>query len=88
MPDPVKFTIQTRADVNSRGPLAGQPGAWLRGPVLTYNPSRHTLTVTVSASGLTPGPHAAHIHQGSSATILSNGQPTIFFRPLLCADIH
>ena len=33
---------------------------------------------------------AAHlnIHRGSSATILSNGQPTIFFRPLLCANIH
>lgn len=29
-----------------------------------------------------------NIHQGSSATILSNGQPTIFFRPLLCASIH
>ncbi len=28
------------------------------------------------------------IHQGNSATILSNGQPTIFFRPLLCANIH
>jgi hypothetical protein len=27
-------------------------------------------------------------HRGSSATILSNGQPTIFFRPLLCASIH
>ena len=114
----------------SRGPLRGHA-------VLAYNPSRHTLTVTVSASGLTPGPHAAHIHlgscmrqgpveymlrdlvagprghvvhavrtfrhvmapipahgwylnihQGSSATILSNGQPTIFFRPLLCANIH
>jgi hypothetical protein len=114
----------------SRGPLRGHA-------VLTYNPSRHTLTVTVSAGGLTPGPHAAHIHlgncmrqgpvkymlrdlvagprghvvhavrtfrhvmapipahgwyrnihQGSSATILSNGQPTIFFRPLLCANIH
>ena len=110
----------------------------LRGhAMLRYNSSRHTLTVTVSASGLTPGPHAAHIHlgscmrqgpvaymlrdlvagpagrvvhavrifrhvmtpipahgwylnihQGSSATILSNGQPTIFFRPLLCANIH
>jgi Cu/Zn superoxide dismutase len=114
----------------SRGPLRGHA-------VLTYNPSRRTLTVSVSASGLTPGPHAAHIHlgscmrqgpveymlrdlvagprgrvvhavrtfrhvmapipahgwylnihQGSSATILSNGQPTIFFRPLLCANIH
>jgi hypothetical protein len=29
-----------------------------------------------------------NIHQGNSATILSNGQPTIFFRPLLCANIH
>jgi hypothetical protein len=113
----------------SRGPLRGHA-------LLTYSQSRHTLTVTVSASGLTPGPHAAdihlgscmrqarsstccatsspgpgviwctrwtfrhvmapipahgwylNIHQGSSATILSNGQPTIFFRPLLCANIH
>ena len=113
-----------------RGPLRGHA-------VIVYSSSRHTLTVTVSASGLTPGPHAAHIHlgscmsqgpvkymladlvagprgrvvhavrtfrhvlapipargwylnihQGSSATILSSGQPTIFFRPLLCADIH
>lgn len=114
----------------SRGPLRGHA-------VIVYHPSRHTLTVTVSASGLTPGPHAAHIHlgscmsqgpvkymladlvagprgrvvhavrtfrhvtapipahgwylnihQGSSATILRNGQPTIFFRPLLCANIR
>ncbi len=103
---------------------------------ISYNSRRHTLTVTVSASGVTPGPHAAHIHlgscrrqgpvkymlrdlvanrhgrivravrvftkvatpipargwylnihQGNSHDILSNGQPTIFFRPLICADI-
>jgi CHRD domain len=103
---------------------------------LAYNASRQTLTVTVHASGVTPGPHAAHIHlgscmsqgpvkymlrdlvanrrgqivhavrvfthvtapipahgwylnihQGNSGNILSNGQPTIYFRPLLCADI-
>ena len=103
---------------------------------VSYNARRHTLTVTVSASGVTPGPHAAHIHlgscesqgpvkymlrdlvanrhgrivhavrvftgvttpipasgwylnvhQGNSRDILSNGQPTIFFRPLICADI-
>ena len=115
---------------SGRGPLRGHAA-------LAYNASRHTLTVTVSASGLTPGPHAAHIHlgscmrqgaveymlrdlvagprgrvvhavrtfrnvltpipahgwylnihQGNSATILRNGQPTIFFRPLLCANIH
>jgi CHRD domain len=101
-----------------------------------YNAHRHTLTVTVNASGVTPGSHAAHIHlgscmsqgpvkymlrdlmadrhgrithavrvftnvttpvptsgwylnihQGNSGDILSNGQPTIFFRPLICADI-
>ncbi len=113
-----------------QGPLRGRA-------TIAYSPSRHTLTVTVTAAGLTPGPHAAHIHlgscssqgpvkymlgdlvanrhgritravalisnvtspipasgwyinihQGSSATILDNGQPTIFFRPLLCTDIH
>ena len=103
---------------------------------ISYRASRQTLTVTVHASGVTPGPHAAHIHlgscrsqgpvkymlrdlvadrrgrivravrvfthvtapipahgwylnihQGNSSNILSNGQPTIFFRPLICADI-
>ena len=42
----------------ARGPLRGHA-------MLVYHASRHTLTVTVSASGLTPGPHAAHIHLGS-----------------------
>jgi CHRD domain len=104
---------------------------------LVYNARRQTLTVTVSASGVTPGPHAAHIHlgscqrqgpvlymlrdlvankrgrivhairvfthvtspipargwylnvhQGNSRNILSNGQPTIYFRPLICANIR
>ena len=104
---------------------------------ISYNAQRRTLTVTVQASGLTPGPHAAHIHlgsclsqgpvkymlpdlvanrhgriahavrvfthvtapipahgwylnihQGNSGDILRNGQPTIFFRPLLCANIR
>jgi hypothetical protein len=32
---------------------------------LSYNAPARTLTVTVTASGLTPGPHAAHIHLGS-----------------------
>ena len=103
---------------------------------ITYDARLQTLTVTVSASGVTPGPHAAHIHvgscqsqgpvrymlrdlvasrrgriahavrvfrnvtspipargwylnihQGNSGDILSNGQPTIFFRPLICANI-
>lgn len=103
---------------------------------VTYDPGARTITVTVTATGLTPGMHAAHIHvgscqaqgpvqymlmdfvanghgtiddqtrtvtgvttpmpatgwylnlhQGNSNNILSNGQPTIFFRPLLCANI-
>ena len=32
---------------------------------IAYNPSAQTITVTLTASGLTPGPHAAHIHVGS-----------------------
>ena len=104
---------------------------------ISYDAKRQTLTVTVSASGITPGPHAAHIHlgscqrqgavkymlkdlvasrrgritravrvfthvtspipargwylnihQGNSGDILSNGQPTIYFRPLICANIR
>ncbi len=103
---------------------------------ISYSAVRQTLTVTVHASGVTPGPHAAHIHlgscrsqgpvkymlrdlvadrrgqitravrvfthvtapipargwylnihQGNSSSILSNGQLTILFRPLICAGI-
>ena len=32
---------------------------------VSYDPAARTLTVTVNASGLRPGPHAAHIHAGS-----------------------
>ncbi len=120
-------------EVSAGGASFGTP----RGrATLSYNAHRQTLTVTVSASGVTPGPHAAHIHlgscmsqgpvkymlrdlvasrhgrithavrvfthvtapipahgwylnihQGNSADILSGGQPTMFFRPLLCADV-
>jgi CHRD domain len=105
---------------------------------VAYNARRKTLTVTVNASGVTPGPHAAHIHvgscqsqgavkymlgdlsankngrvvnavrvirhvtsripvrgwylnihQGNTGDILDrNGKPTIYFRPLLCANIR
>jgi Cu/Zn superoxide dismutase len=34
---------------------------------ITYNPFAQTISVTVNASGLTPGAHAAHIHVGSCA---------------------
>ncbi len=116
----------------------GFPQGSLHGhATLVYDPNAKTITVTLNASGLTPGAHAAHIHlgscqsqgpvkfvfidfiadshgnihnqtrvvtgvttvmlndgwylnlhQGNSNDILSKGgQPTIFFRPLLCANI-
>jgi hypothetical protein len=33
--------------------------------VIAYDPTMQTITVTVNASGFTPGAHAAHIHDGS-----------------------
>ena len=117
---------------------AGFPQGALQGhATLVYDPNVKTITVTLNASGLTPGAHAAHIHigncqsqgpvkymfidfiadrhgnihnqtrvvtavtsvmlnggwyfnlhQGNSNDILSKGgQPTIFFRPLLCANV-
>ena len=105
---------------------------------IVYNPGAKTISVTVNATGLTPGSHVAHIHvgscqqqgavaytlmpdftvnahgvisnetrtvkgvtaaklsggwylnlhQGTSSNIVtSSGQPTINFRPLLCANI-
>ncbi len=121
-------------EVSSAGVRYGTPKGRT---TITYRPVEHTLTVAVTASGLTPGPHAAHIHlgscekqgqvlymltdlvansrgrvvdavrvfknvtepipakgwylnihQGNSENILSKGNPTIYFRPLLCANIH
>jgi hypothetical protein len=121
-------------EVSTRGVSFGTPRGAAK---LSWNRRKHTLTVVVRASGLTPGPHAAHIHlgscqsqgpvkymlndlvanrhgvvklavsvftnvtqpipahgwylnihQGNSRNIARNGQPTIFFRPLLCANIR
>jgi Cu/Zn superoxide dismutase len=121
-------------EVSSAGVRYGTPKGRA---TIAYSSVHHTLTVTVHASGLTPGPHAAHIHlgscesqgpvlymladlvansngkvvdavrvfkdvttpipahgwylnihQGNSENILSKGNPTIYFRPLLCANIH
>jgi hypothetical protein len=120
-------------EVDSSGTSWGSPQGTA---TVSYDPAAQTLTVTVTASGVTPGMHAAHVHlgtcssqgpvqymlmdfvansqgqiqnesrtvtgvttpipatgwylnlhQGTSQTILQNGQPTIAFRPLLCADI-
>ena len=121
-------------EVSSAGVRYGTPKGRA---TISYSSVHHTLTVTVHASGLTPGPHAAHIHvgscekqgpveymladlvanshgkvvdavrvfhnvtdpvpahgwylnihQGNSENILNKGNPTIYFRPLLCANIH
>jgi hypothetical protein len=116
---------------------AGFPQGSLHGKAaLVFDPAAGTLSVTVNATGVSQGMHAAHIHlgsclsqgpvaymlmdftangqgkiqnetrtiassiaplapsgwylnlhQGNSNDILSNGNPTILFRPLLCANI-
>jgi hypothetical protein len=120
-------------EVDSSGTSWGSPQG---NATISYNPAAQTLTVTVTASGVDPGMHAAHIHlgscqsqggvqymlmdfsansqgqiqnetrtvtgvttpipatgwylnlhEGNSNNILSGGQPTIFFRPLLCANV-
>ena len=123
----------TALEVTPKGTGFGIPAG---AASITYSPSAKTLTVTVNASGVSPGNHAAHIHtgscqnqggvlymlmdftansagqitnqtrtvsgvtspipanawylnlhQGTSNNILKNGQPSIFFRPLLCQNI-
>jgi len=122
----------TPVEVDASGVNHGTPQGQA---TVTYDPAAQSIFVTVNASGLTPGAHAAHIHlgscqsqgpveymlmdftansagqivnqtqtvtgvstplpatgwylnlhQGDSASILSNGQPTINFRPLLCGN--
>jgi hypothetical protein len=48
--------------VDTSGVSFGQPAGRT---TITFNAAAQTLTVTVTASGLNPGPHAAHIHLGS-----------------------
>jgi hypothetical protein len=49
-------------EVSAAGVSYGTPQG---SATLSYNSRRHTLTVVVHASGITPGKHAAHIHLGS-----------------------
>jgi Cu/Zn superoxide dismutase len=62
---------------NSTGVLAGTA-------MFAYNPAPHTITVTVNATGLTPGQHAAHIHTGSCV----NQGPPVHMLDDLTADDH
>ena len=53
------------AEVGPTGTSYGTPQGWA---TVAYNPQAKTITVTLTASGLTPGAHAAHIHVGSCAS--------------------
>ena len=50
--------VEVSATGAGYGPLEGSAA-------IAYDPSARTITVTLTASGLTPGMHAAHIHVGS-----------------------
>lgn len=52
----------TAIEQNAAGREAGTPSG---NATITYDPDAHTLTVTVNATGVTPGHHAAHIHTGT-----------------------
>jgi len=64
--------------VHAAGP-GGQPPR----PDRARGPGIHPRDRAIPARGW-----YLNIHQGNSGNILSNGQPTIYFRPLLCADIR
>jgi Cu/Zn superoxide dismutase len=52
--------LPVEADSNGRSYGTPQGSA-----VVSYDPNEQAISVTVNASGLTPGAHAAHIHLGS-----------------------
>jgi len=52
-------------EVGPTGTSYGTPRGYA---TVAYNPQAKTITVTLTASGLTPGAHAAHIHVGSCAS--------------------
>ena len=58
------FTLKP-VEVSPAGASFGTPDGQA---TIAYDPGAQTLTVTVNASGLTPGNHAAHIHLGSCAS--------------------
>jgi hypothetical protein len=49
-------------EVSPTGTSYGTPQGWA---TVAYDPGARTITVTLTATGLTPGAHAAHIHIGS-----------------------
>jgi hypothetical protein len=72
------------------GLYAVEDGHPFRGAAtVVYSPAAQRVSVTVT--GVTSFPASGwylNLHQGNSGNILdAAGQPTIFFRPLLCANI-
>jgi Cu/Zn superoxide dismutase len=55
----------TPVEVSADGTGYGTPQGWA---TVTYDAYAKTISVTVNASGVTPGAHAAHIHIGSCAS--------------------
>ena len=55
----------TPVEVSADGTRYGTPQGWA---TVTYDAYAKTISVTVNASGVTPGAHAAHIHIGSCAS--------------------
>jgi hypothetical protein len=51
------------------------------------NINNETRVVTCVTTPLPATGWYLNVHQGNSNNILSNGQPTIFFQPLLCANL-
>jgi hypothetical protein len=99
--DPMQRTLVVT--VNARGFVPGSVHAAhlhagsckLQGKVLVMLPElvaddRGVIAATVTVPGVTALPASGlylNIHEGDSASILSNGMPTLSFRPLLCGDV-
>ena len=49
--------------------------------------ANETRTVTGVTSGIPATGWYLNLHEGDSNNILKNGQPSIFFRPLLCQNL-
>ncbi|HEX4257684.1 MAG TPA: CHRD domain-containing protein [Streptosporangiaceae bacterium] len=76
-----------RGDTTPFQAVTGNPGGTVTGQprgqaTISYDAAAQTLTIMVSATGLNPGPHAAHIHLGSCA---SQG-PVKYMMPDFIAD--
>jgi hypothetical protein len=71
------------------GTCANQGGVVVMLPDLTADANGNlSATDTVPVSQQPQGPLYVNVHEGNMNTILSNGMPTLAFRPLLCGDLR